>query len=249
MTGPGDPSRPAAGSGPGRRAGSADDWLSRAWLSAVEQRAQLDPNRLPRAAAYARRGAVQDLTIEPGLITASVAGRDQEPYRVRVRVRRFEDAEWTAVLDVVGDRADRSAALLDGRLPREVAEALDTAGVPLVPRPVEIGPRCTCPDDADPCKHSAAVCLRVAEELDADPLLALLLRGRDRAEVLSGVRSRRRRPVEPERPSPPAADRPEGRAAPDPADPGVDARAALARGDTRTARRLAKDVAATGPEP
>jgi len=41
-------------------------WWGRAWLEALEQRARLDPNRLPRGRGYARSGAVGELLIEPG---------------------------------------------------------------------------------------------------------------------------------------------------------------------------------------
>lgn len=66
------------------------------------------------------------------------------------------------------------------------------AGLSLLPRPGEVGPRCTCPDEADPCKHSAAVCYLIADALDADPFLVFLLRGRTRDEILAGLRARRR---------------------------------------------------------
>jgi hypothetical protein len=55
-----------------------------------------------------------------------------------------------------------------------------------------VQPRCSCPDWADPCKHAAAVCYLVADELDADPFALLRLRGRARDEVLAGLRARRR---------------------------------------------------------
>ena len=41
-------------------------WWGRAWLEALEQRARLDPDRLPRGRQYARSGAVGELTLAPG---------------------------------------------------------------------------------------------------------------------------------------------------------------------------------------
>ncbi|MGH9293466.1 MAG: hypothetical protein ACRDZ6_11960, partial [Acidimicrobiales bacterium] len=52
------PRRP--GKGPirkGRRPFGAT-WWGRAWVEALEGRARLDPNRLPRGRTYARTGAV-----------------------------------------------------------------------------------------------------------------------------------------------------------------------------------------------
>src|SRR5258708_30312433 len=82
--------------------------------------------------------------------------------------------------------------MLDGELPPEVAADVAAAGLDLLPAAGEVGPRCTCPEDADPCKHWAAVCYLVADALDADPFAVLLLRGRTRGEVLAGLRARRR---------------------------------------------------------
>jgi uncharacterized Zn finger protein len=167
-------------------------WWGRAWLEALEQRAQLDPNRLPRGRDYAREGSVGQLTIAPGEVRAQVQGRKTHPYEVRIRVRRFTDAEWDRVLTAISTRLGHAAALLDGELPPEIADDAARAGLDLLPGGGEIGPRCTCPDDADPCKHSAAACYLVTDALDADPFVLLLLRGRDRDQILAGVRTRRR---------------------------------------------------------
>ncbi len=200
-------------------------WWGRAWVEALEQRARLDPNRLPRGRGYARDGAVGDLVLAPGEARAQVQGRKVAPYDVRVRVRRFTDDEWNRVLDAIVAQLGRAAALLDGDLPPEVAADVTAAGLDLLPVGGEVGPRCTCPDEADPCKHSAAVCYLVADALDADPFTLLVLRGRTRDEVLAGLRSRRRG-EEPSRTEAAEADAVSSRS-PGP-DPGVDARAALA---------------------
>lgn len=167
-------------------------WWGQAWVEALEQRARLDPNRLPRGREYARSGAVGELTLAPGEARAQVQGRKTEPYQVRIRVRRFTDDEWDRVLTAIATRLSHAAALLDGELPPEVAEDAANAGLDLLPGGGEIGPRCDCPDDADPCKHSAAACYLVSDALDADPFVLLLLRGRGREQVLAGVRARRR---------------------------------------------------------
>lgn len=169
-------------------------WWGRAWLEALEQRARLDPDRLPRGREYACSGAVGDLNLAPGEARAQVRGRKTEPYQVRIRVRRFADEEWDRVLEAIAARLGHAAALLDGELPPEVADDAAGAGLDLLPGGGEVGPRCNCPDDADPCKHSAAACYLIAEALDADPFGLFLLRGRTRDQVLAGIRARRRGP-------------------------------------------------------
>ena len=187
-------------------------WWGRAWVAALEERARLDPNRLPRGRAYARGRRVGRLLAEPGEVRAPVVGSRAVAYRVRVRVRRFDDQEWDRALDAVAGRAAHAAALLDGELTPEVAGDLAGAGIDLLPGPGEITTTCSCPDTADPCKHAAAVCYLVAGLLDDDPFTLLLLRGRTRDEVLAGLRARRG-----------------GRAAPRPPQPGLAARDLPAR--------------------
>src|SRR6202035_1566905 len=68
-------------------AGGADcgrTWWGRAWLEALEQRARLDPDRLPRGRDYARSGTVGELTLAPGEARARGQGRKTEPYEVRI---------------------------------------------------------------------------------------------------------------------------------------------------------------------
>jgi uncharacterized Zn finger protein len=209
-------------------------WWGRAWLEALEQRAQLDPDRLPRGRDYARSGAVGGLTLAPGEARAQVQGRKTEPYEVRIRVRRFTNDEWDRVLAAISARLGHAAALLDGELPPEIADDAASAGLDLLPGGGELGPRCSCPDDADPCKHSAATCYLLTDALDADPFTLFLLRGRTREQVLAGVRARRRGSAPGQASSGPAAETPAGgqaeaaSVASSPAtDEGVDARAAF----------------------
>jgi uncharacterized Zn finger protein len=175
-----------------RRRGFGLTWWGEAWVTALEQRARLDPNRLPRGRSYARGGTVGELAIVPGEVRAAVQGRRVRPYQVRVRVRVLEAEEWDRVLDAIAAQIGHAAALLDGELLPQVADDVRSAGTDLLPGPGELQPRCSCPDWADPCKHAAAVCYLVAGALDADPFSLLLLRGRRRGEVLAGLRARRR---------------------------------------------------------
>jgi uncharacterized Zn finger protein len=199
-------------------------WWGRAWLEALEQRARLDPDRLPRGRDYARSGTVGELTLAPGEARARVQGRKTEPYEVRIRVRRFTDDEWDRVLAAISARLGHAAALLDGELPPEIARDAAAAGLDLLPGGGELGPRCSCPDDADPCKHSAAACYLITDALDTDPFALFLLRGRTRDQVLAGIRARRRGtvPARAAGPETEAGDHAGARA-----DEGVDARTAF----------------------
>ena len=166
-------------------------WWGRAWLAALEQRTGLDPARLGRGSAYARGGAVRTLDVAPGRVTASVRGSRPVPYDVTLALREFTDDEWGRVLDVVSARIGHAAALLDGELPTDLAADVAAAGLSLLPDAGELTMTCSCPDDAVPCKHQAAVCYLVADLVDRDPFELLLLRGRPRNQVLAELRRRR----------------------------------------------------------
>jgi len=182
---------PGRGLAPGTRRGFGKTPWGAAWVNALETRARLDPNRLPRGRTYARWGHVGPLTVAPGRIEASVTGSAVDAYRVWIRVRELDQAEWERLLDLISAQVGHAAALLDGELPPELVEEARAAGVDLLPGPGDLSPRCSCPDWADPCKHAAAVCYLVADVLDADPFALMLLRGRSSLEVMAGLRARR----------------------------------------------------------
>src|SRR5258708_36483255 len=156
-------------SGAAGRAERGQTWWGRAWVEALEQRARLDPNRLPRGRDYARGGSVGQLVLAPGEVRAQVQGRKTVPYQVWIRVRRFADDEWDRVLEAISAQLGHAAAMLDGELPPEVAADVAAAGLDLLPAAGEGGPRCTCPDDAHPCKHPAPLPYPVAPPPAAAP--------------------------------------------------------------------------------
>lgn len=168
-------------------------WWGRAWVDALEQRARVDPNRLARGRTYARQDRVTSLSVEQGRVLASVRGSRRLNYRTRVDVRTYGDDEWARVVATIAGRAGHTAALLDGELEPGIVDDAREAGVELLPSRNDLQPHCSCPDDAVPCKHAAAVCYLVAESLDDDPFTLFTLRGRTKADLLAELREVRRR--------------------------------------------------------
>ncbi|MFE1324868.1 SWIM zinc finger family protein [Streptomyces sp. NPDC058741] len=160
----------------------AESWWGNAWVTALEQGA-LDVKRLERGRGYAGQGNVDAITVTPGLVLAYVQGSRPRPYRVQVRLRTLDDTDWDRFLDAAADRPGHIAALLDKEMPQSLADC----GVPLLPGPGELEPRCSCPDRGHPCKHAAALCYQTARLLDADPFVLLLLRGRGERELLDAL--------------------------------------------------------------
>lgn len=174
-----------------RRRTFGNTWWGQAWLDALEGRAVHDPNRLPRGRTYARQARADDLIIEPSWVRAWVQGSRPEPYEVVLQVRAFRDDEWECVLDAIAAKAGHAAALLDGELDPGVVADAEAVEVDLLPRSGDLRTACSCPDWAEPCKHAAAVCYLIADALDQDPFVLLLLRGLDRAAVIDAIRARR----------------------------------------------------------
>jgi uncharacterized Zn finger protein len=166
-------------------------WWGQRWIGALEALGRTYTNRLPRGRTYARNGSVTDLVVAPGLVTARVAGRRPTPYRVRLQIPVFTDAQWTAATHALARQLRHAAALLDGRMPEDIDETLDAVGLSLFPGARELNTKCSCPDVANPCKHVAAVHYTLAQTFDADPFLLPTLRGRDRPALLAGLRAAR----------------------------------------------------------
>ncbi|MGW7254263.1 SWIM zinc finger family protein [Streptomyces sp. NPDC054834] len=176
---------PACPARPSQEARFAETWWGNAWVGALEQGA-LDVKRLARGRGYAEQGHVDAITVTPGLVLAYVRGSRPRPYRVQVRLRTLEEADWERFLDAAADRPGHIAALLDKELPHSLADC----GVPLLPGPGDLAPRCSCPDSGHPCKHAAALCYQTARLLDADPFVLLLLRGRGERDLLDALSRR-----------------------------------------------------------
>ncbi len=182
-----------------QRGAFATSWWASRWIAALER--LVDPGRLTRGRTYARQGQVVKLEVQPGAVDAMVQGSRPSPYRVTIRVAPLADPEWHRVADTLAERAIYGAKLLAGEMPDDIEEAFAAAGASLFPGVrTDMVASCSCPDYADLCKHSAAVCYLLGERFDEDPFLMFELRGRSREDILTELRNRRA----------PAPDRPAG---------------------------------------
>jgi len=116
-------------------------------LLAVAVAGLADPARFRRGKVYITEGMVSRLQLTPGQLVATVDGSRSAAYQVYVVVRTVE-------------RPDVSTPeLLRAQINR------------LTPEGRELMISCTCPDDADPCKHAVAALLAFAGELVSRPEL------------------------------------------------------------------------------
>jgi uncharacterized Zn finger protein len=175
----------------------ANQWWSLRFTAVLEGYG-LGP-RMERGRRYARGGRVQELVVKAGRLEARVQGSRATPYRVSVRSAAPSKAQWKALEQAMAARLGWAAQLLNGEVPRDLEEPFDAVGVALFPRRWgDLQVRCGCPDDAEPCKHIAAVLYVFAQRLDEDPWLLLAWHGRDRDSLLTSLRR--------DAPEPPAAD-------------------------------------------
>ena len=179
---------PAQPPEPGRR-GFGATWWGREWVTALEQ-TSMDSGRLSRGRSYARAGAVGEITVKPGRLTAKVRGSAPRPYSSGIRLGILTDAEWDRLLDVVAAKALHIAALLDRDMPQGLVDDAAAAGVHLLPHGSELEPSCSCPDWGYPCKHAAALCYQIARIMDEDPFVLLLMRGRDEPAIMAELHRR-----------------------------------------------------------
>ncbi len=157
-------------------------------MSALENRAVHDPNRLVRGRAYFRKKAVVIESISPGKVNSQVSGSREEPYRTTLFLKQFSPESWGVALEVVASSARFLAELLSGVISEDLEAALSVEELSLLPQSGEISFACDCPDWADPCKHSAALCYEFAAVLDKDPMNLVVLRGLKREELFRRLR-------------------------------------------------------------
>lgn len=167
-------------------------WWGERWVEALARFGGHYVARLRRGRGYARQGRVHDLEVRGGTVRASVTGSRPTPYRVTLTLRPLKDAAWEGALAAMAAKARFAAALLAGEMPREIDEAFAAEKASLFPaRPADLRADCTCPDDANPCKHIAAVHYVLAEAFDRDPFLLFELRGRSRDAVMAQLQAAR----------------------------------------------------------
>ena len=150
-------------------------WWGRAWCDNLEQYADYS-SRLDRGKRYIRSGAVIDLQIQYGKISARVQGTRKTPYKIEIRISPLPEERCQTMIQKCGNKIENLEKLLTGNFPEELKD-LFTGTQGLFPEPREISFQCSCPDWALMCKHVSAALYGVGARLDQDPLMLFQLRG------------------------------------------------------------------------
>ncbi len=171
-----------------QRGAMAESWWSSRLVALLDSYGL--GGRMQRGRRYARQGQLVSFEVTPGFVVAEVQGSRRQPYEVKIGFTPLTESQWGAVQAEIEATLRFSARLLGGEVPAELEEVFDDAGVSLFPRRwSDLDAVCSCPDWGNPCKHVAAVLYVLADQLDDDPWLLLLWRGRRREEVLAHLGS------------------------------------------------------------
>lgn len=161
----------------------ANTFWGKAWCDNVESYQDYE-NRLPRGRSYVRAGAVIDLQITTGNVTALVAGSGSQPYKIKIEIQPLGKTRWEALKKKCVGKISSLLALAQGKLPPDILAEFCNREGGLFPSPKEIKTDCSCPDWADLCKHLAAVMYGIGAQLDENPKLFFILRGIDENELI-----------------------------------------------------------------
>lgn len=162
----------------------ARTWWAKSWNDNLERYADYD-NRIGRGRSYLRHGAVLDLKIAPGKVTALVMGTAANPYKITITIQPVSASYWQTIKKQCQGQLKSLQDLLAGKFPKSLAEIFFTQDKGLFPTPKAIRFQCSCPDSAFMCKHIAAALYGVGARFDEDPSLFFTLRGVDTGELIA----------------------------------------------------------------
>jgi len=168
------------------RSGTNRNWWAKRWRTVLENMGL--KARLGRGRNYAMSGQVTAMAMEGNEVRAKVQGTRPEPYDVTVSFRAPEGEARARIVAALRDEPMLVARILADDLPTEVEGIFRAEGCDLFPggrlpdgldgrRRYDMTTHCTCPDYANPCKHSSAVLLVLGEEIARRPATLLELRG------------------------------------------------------------------------
>jgi len=147
------------------------------------------PFRMQRGIEYVKdERRIDNLSISSGQIFGTVQGTAPTPYRVKIKFDPILEDGWILILKKLANKIINLIELLDGSLPEDIITIFDESEYTLFPDASQgLNATCSCPDQAIPCKHIAAIILYIARVLDYNPLLLLELRGKSKTEILKDL--------------------------------------------------------------
>jgi uncharacterized Zn finger protein len=157
-------------------------WWGQKFISALES--FTDSGRLQRGRSYSGENRILSFEISNGVVKATIRGNVnpyfgvyKEPkYKTEIEMTKIAAKDWTKIIENMSSKASIVSRLLLNEVPENIEDSF--VGKHLLPHSrKDWQTKCSCPDSANPCKHLAGLCYRLAGELDQDPFLLFELRG------------------------------------------------------------------------
>ena len=147
------------------------------------------PFRMQRGIEYVKdKRRIDNLSIIPGQIFATVQGTAPTPYRVKIKFETILEEDWKIILDRLTNKIINLIELLEGSLPEDIITIFNENKCSLFPDASQgLNATCSCPDQEIPCKHIASVILYLARVIDFNPFLLLELRGKTKSEIFKDL--------------------------------------------------------------
>ncbi len=166
------------------------EWWTQQWLDLLNS--YRFKKRLERGRNYAREGHVLGIEFQAQKVIAQVQGTEPEPYQLSIWLDPFTSEDWDHVIETLSEKAIYAAKLLAGEMPENIESVFTANGLSLFPFTLaEVRSQCSCPDQANPCKHIAAVYYLLGDRFSADPFVLFQLRGKSKEEIISALRQKR----------------------------------------------------------
>ncbi len=156
------------------------------WIHSILERGR--PFRMQRGIEYAKEDRIDNLSINKGQIFATVQGTAPTPYRVKINFDIIPDEGWEKICKELAKKSRNLVELLEGNLPEDIISIFQEHENPIfLDSTGGLKAECSCPDQAIPCKHIAAIILYIATVLDYNPFLLLHLRGKNKEELFQDL--------------------------------------------------------------
>lgn len=146
-------------------------------------------NRISQGKYFAKMGQVVYLKIQKGFAIAKVQDNKPLPYRVRIELEKIPEDIWTKILNDIANDTSSCAKLLARQLPHKITDYFEKYGysfLPVIDNDLKAG--CTCPDWANPCKHTSAAFYIFAQLISENPFILFKIRGKTESEIFTILR-------------------------------------------------------------
>lgn len=163
------------------RSGVNRVWWARKWMEILESMGL--SGRLGRGKSYALSGQVTEFVIRASRVEATVVGTRPDPYTITIDFRVPDPESRKRIIAAIKAEPMYIARLLVDDLPQEIEDFFAKEGYTLfpggkiAPRVYDMTTKCSCPDYANPCKHTTAALIILGEEIARRPMTLLECRG------------------------------------------------------------------------